>query len=79
MRMLPPLASTIMSLIKSSALAAALGVTELTWQAGVLVQYNFRPIETFTVVALIYLAITFPLSLLVTYLQRRFQPRQALA
>ena len=79
MRMLPPLASTVMSLIKNSALAAALGVTELTWQAGVLVQYNFRPIETFTVVALIYLAITYPLSLLVTYLQRRFQPRPALA
>ena len=79
MRMLPPLASTVMSLIKNSALAAALGVTELTWQAGVLVQYNFRPIETFTVVAVIYLAITYPLSLLVTYLQRRFQPRRALA
>jgi polar amino acid transport system permease protein len=32
---------------------------------------TYRPIETFTVVALIYLAISFPVSQLVTYFERR--------
>ena len=75
-RMLPPVGSTFISLFKASALASVVAVTEVMWQAHVLIQYNFRAIETYTVVAFLYMIITYPQALVVNYLHRRFLPEE---
>jgi polar amino acid transport system permease protein len=43
------------------------------YQGKSLATETYRPIETFTVVALIYFAVSFPVSQIVGYLERRRQ------
>ena len=73
-RMLPPMVSTFMSLVKASALASVVAVPEVMWQAAALIQFNLRPIETYTIVGLLYLIVTYPLAFIANYLHRRLLP-----
>lgn len=43
------------------------------YQAKTLATETYRPIETFTIVALVYFAVSFPVSQVVGYLERRRQ------
>jgi len=70
-RMLPPIGSNMIVIVKDSSLASFIAVPELTYQAHVLQASTFRPIEVLTVVAVIYFLINYPLGLLVSYLERR--------
>ena len=70
-RMLPPIGSSMIVLLKESSLASFIAVAELTYQGHVLQAQTFRPIEILTIVAVIYFVLTFPLSLLVQLLERR--------
>ncbi|TAH42268.1 MAG: amino acid ABC transporter permease [Betaproteobacteria bacterium] len=56
---------------QQSALVALVGVQDLMYAGKFLATETYRPIETFTVIALIYLAVSFPVSQLVEYLERR--------
>ena len=69
-KIIPPTTSTILSLIKDSAVTFAIAVPELMAKAGSLNNALQRPIEVFLVVAAIYLVITYPLLLLSERLQR---------
>jgi His/Glu/Gln/Arg/opine family amino acid ABC transporter permease subunit len=71
-RMLPPVGSMFISLFKESSLASSIAVAELMWQAQALIAFLFRPMEIFTLTALLYFILTFPQSLWVNYLHRRF-------
>ncbi|MBI3455058.1 MAG: amino acid ABC transporter permease [Candidatus Rokubacteria bacterium] len=72
-RVIPPLASTWVSLFKDTSILAAIGVTELMFRARYMATETFRPLEIFTVAALVYFAITYPQSLAVNQLYRRFR------
>jgi polar amino acid transport system permease protein len=74
---LPVLITNAIGCFQQSALVALVAVSELMYQAKTLSTQTYRPIETFTVVALIYLAISFPVSQLVTYFERRNSRRLA--
>ena len=52
-------------------LFAIVGVQDLMYQGKLLATETYRPIETFTVVALFYLAISFPVSQFVGWMERR--------
>jgi len=67
----PVLITNAIGCFQQSALVALVAVSDLMYQAKTLSTQTYRPIETFTVVALIYLAISFPVSQLVTYFERR--------
>jgi polar amino acid transport system permease protein len=67
----PVLITNAIGTFQQSALVALVAVNDLMYQAKTLSTQTYRPIETFTVVALIYLAISFPVSQLVTYFERR--------
>lgn len=69
--MLPPLGSSFVSLIKDSSILSAIGVAELTFQGNAVATATFRPLETLTVVALMYALVTYPLTLVVNVLHRR--------
>jgi polar amino acid transport system permease protein len=68
---IPVLITNAIGCFQQTALVALVAVSDLMYQAKTLSTQTYRPIETFTVVALIYLAISFPVSQLVTYFERR--------
>lgn len=69
---IPPTVGFSVQLIKSTSLAAIIGFTELT-RAGQLVNNaTFKPFLVFSIVALLYFAMCWPLSLLSAWLERRY-------
>jgi polar amino acid transport system permease protein len=73
-RMLPPIGSSLITLVKDSALLSVISVPELMRQSETLASLTFRRMEVLTVAAFIYFAMTYPLSRGVDYLHRRFAP-----
>lgn len=67
----PVLLTNGIGTFQQSALVAIVGVQDLMYQGKSLATQTYRPIETFTVVALFYLAISFPISRFVGYLEQR--------
>lgn len=76
-RVLPPLASQFIMLIKDSSLVSVIAATELTLNAKNLVATSFRSIEVWTFVALIYFIMTFSLSLIIRYFEKRLLKSEA--
>ena len=68
---LPPLGNDFVAMVKDSSLVAVLGIGDVAQLAKVTAAGNFRYFETYNVAALIYLAMTIGLSLLL----RRFEAR----
>jgi polar amino acid transport system permease protein len=73
-RMLPPIGSSFITLVKDSALLSIISVPELMRQSETLASLTFRRMEVLTVAALLYFALTYPLSQGVNWLHRRFAP-----
>jgi polar amino acid transport system permease protein len=76
-RVLPPLASQFIMLIKDSSLISIIAATELTLNAKNLVATSFASIEVWTFVALIYFIMTFSLSLIIRYFEKRLLKGEA--
>lgn len=72
-RILPPLTSQAISLIKDSALVSTIAIYDLTMQAQAIIAETFLTFEIWFTVALMYLCITIPLSLLIRMMERRIQ------
>lgn len=68
---IPVLMTNGIGIFQQSALVALVAVEDLMYAGKSLATETYRPIETFTVVALIYFAISFPVSQLVEYVERR--------
>jgi polar amino acid transport system permease protein len=73
-RMLPPIGSSLITLVKDSALLSIISVPELMRQSETLASLTFRRMEVLTIAAVIYFALTYPLSRGVSWLHRRFAP-----
>jgi polar amino acid transport system permease protein len=71
-RMLPPIGSSLITLVKDSALLSIISVPELMRQSEALASLTFRRMEVLSIAAMIYFALTYPLSRGVDYLHRRF-------
>lgn len=71
-RMLPPLTSQAISLVKDSALVSTIAIYDLAMQAQVVIADTFLSFEIWFTVAAIYLVITLGLSTLVYTLEKRF-------
>jgi polar amino acid transport system permease protein len=72
LRMIPVFFTRTTELFKATSLAAAIAYGEIVQQASRSVSESFRPIETFTVVALFFFVTIFCASQLVRALERRF-------
>ncbi|MDM8356697.1 amino acid ABC transporter permease [Pandoraea communis] len=73
---LPPLSSTVVMLIKDSAIASTIAVTEMTRQGQLLAASTFDNSTVYTMVACFYLAMTLPLMQLTKYMEARFGKHQ---
>ena len=74
-RVLPPLASLWISILKESSLISAIGMEELTFRGQSLGNLTLRPVEALTITAAIYLAITYPFAVAVNSLHHRLSRR----
>ncbi|HVO84268.1 MAG TPA: amino acid ABC transporter permease [Syntrophobacteria bacterium] len=75
-RMLPPLTSQAVSLVKDSALVSTIAVYDLTMRAQVIISETFLTFEIWFTVAAMYLVITVLLSSLVNVLENRLRTAQ---
>lgn len=72
-RVIPPLANYWVTIFKDTSLFSLVAVYELTYQARVIAVETYRPLETYTVLALFYFAITYPQARLVDYIFNRYR------
>ncbi len=70
-RIIPPLAGQFISLIKDSSLLGIIAIRELTKATREVVTTSLQPFELWFVCALLYLILTFSLSMLLQYLEKR--------
>jgi polar amino acid transport system permease protein len=70
-RILPPLAGQFISLIKDSSLLGMIAIRELTKAAREAVTVSLQPFEIFFLTAILYLVLTFTLSMAVQRLEKR--------
>ena len=72
-RILPPLTSQAISLIKDSSLVSVIAVYDMTMQANAIVAETFLVFEVYFAIAAIYLAMAILLSQIVGLMERRFK------
>ena len=70
-RMIPPLMNQSIIQFKNTSLVSVLAVPDLVYQAQVAAHDSFRPLETYSAVAVAYFLILFPLTVLVRVGERR--------
>ncbi len=72
-RILPPLTSQAVSLIKDSALVSTIAIYDLTMRGQIIIAETFLVFEIWFTVAAIYLTITLVLSTAVFYMEKRLK------
>jgi len=72
-RMLPPLSNQWIMSIKDTSLFIVIGVAELTRQGQEIISSNFRAMEIWSTVAVIYLIITLALSFVLRKLEKKLK------
>jgi polar amino acid transport system permease protein len=70
---LPPFGNTAIMLLKDSSIASTITVAELTRAGQLIAVSTFKNMQVYTLVALLYLTMSLPLSLLTRWLERRFR------
>ena len=70
-RMLPPLMNQSITQLKNTSLVSTIAVPDLLYQGTLITADTYRPLEVYTVVALIYFAILFPATRVVQYYEHR--------
>jgi His/Glu/Gln/Arg/opine family amino acid ABC transporter permease subunit len=73
-RVVPPLTNEGIALLKESSLVSVIGLTELARTGQELASRYAAPLTIWPLVALLYLALTFPLTRMSEYLERRWRP-----
>lgn len=71
-RILPSLAGQLSSLVKDSSLLSVIAVSEFTLNIQEINSINFRTYENYIILAVGYLLITYPISLISKRLERKF-------
>ena len=72
-RIIPPLGNEFIAMMKDSSLVSVIGFEELTRSGQLIIARTYGSFEIWMSVAVIYLAMTFTISRLVDYLERRFK------
>ena len=70
-RMIPPLVNQTILQLKNTALVSVLAVPDLLYQGQLITSATYRPLETYSVIAVMYFLLLFPLTRLAMQLERR--------
>ena len=69
-RMVPPLVNQCILQLKNTSLVSALAVPDILYQGQLITSATYRPLETYTMVAVVYFIILFPLTQFAKRLER---------
>ncbi|MGN5456112.1 MAG: amino acid ABC transporter permease [Candidatus Kurthia intestinigallinarum] len=75
-RIMPPSASQFIMLIKDSSLISVIGGVDLMLKGKNLVATTLKPLEIYTAIAVIYFIMTFVLSLVIRYFEKRMMDKE---
>jgi polar amino acid transport system permease protein len=70
-RMLPPFINQSITQLKNTSLISTIAVPDLLYQGQMITADTYRPLETYTVVALVYFAMLFPTTMLAQWYEKR--------
>jgi len=70
-RMVPPFVNQSITQLKNTSLVSTIAVPDLLYQGQLITADTYRPLETYTVVAVIYFALLFPATMLAQAYERR--------
>ena len=70
---IPPTVGFLVQIVKNSSYAVVIGVFDLTYSSRVVNNSTFEPFLVFTIAAIIYFAMCYPLSSLASRLERKFK------
>ena len=70
-RMVPPFMNQSIIQLKNTSLVSVIAVPDLLYQGTLITADTYRPLETYTAVALIYFVLLFPATRLVQYYEQR--------
>jgi len=70
-RMIPPFVNQSITQLKNTSLVSTIAVPDLLYQGTLITADTYRPLEVYTVIALIYFALLFPSTLLAQAYERR--------
>lgn len=70
-RMIPPFINQFIVLMKLTSIASVLAVTEILHEANDVIQITFRPLEVYTVVAVVYFILIFPVAQFSRFLEKK--------
>ncbi len=71
-RMIPPLVNQTILQLKNTSLVSAIAVPDLLYQGQLITSATYRPLETYTMIAVVYFIILFPLTRVAQGLERHF-------
>lgn len=71
-RVIPPLCNEFITLLKDTSLLAVIGVTEIMKAGQIYVSNSFAPFPAYIGVACVYLLLTFTISRVVDYMERKW-------
>ena len=70
-RMVPPFMNQSITQLKNTSLVSTIAVPDLLYQGTLITADTYRPLEVYTVVALIYFFLLFPATSLAQWYERR--------
>jgi polar amino acid transport system permease protein len=70
-RMIPPFMNQSIIQLKNTSLVSTIAVADLLYQGEMITAATYRPLEVYTMVAVLYFAVLFPLTVGARYVERR--------
>ncbi len=70
-RMIPPFMNQSIIQLKNTSLVSTIAVADLLYQGTIITAATYRPLEVYTMVAIIYFLVLFPLTLAAQQIERR--------
>ena len=74
-RMVPPLMNQSITQLKNTSLVSTIAVPDLLYQGTLITADTYRPLEVYTIVALIYFVLLFPATRVVQFYEHRLAAR----
>ncbi len=73
MRMIPPFVNQSITQLKNTSLVSTIAVPDLLYNGTLVTADTYRPLEVYTVVAIIYFVLLFPSTMLAQWYERRLE------
>ena len=70
-RMVPPFVNQSITQLKNTSLVSTIAVPDLLYQGQLIMADTYRPLETYTMIAVVYFCLLFPATLLAQAYERR--------